>query len=565
MLPLPLRFWQGMVQTMSIVKNLNIFKMGSVVELFQGVSIWWMLALVTTTLISVVVFYTVHSLVTKFWWAPLQLRKIMEQQGWKGPKFCIFVGNMPEIFKFRKRELSKDLGIRNFDIMSRVYPQYVLFSKKYGNKVFYNRGPDLVIMVTNPNLVKEILLDVGNYDKPSILALSALAGKSLLTMNGEEWGNHRQIFAPAFRVEILKGLVNKIMKSITSRLDIWEEKVQDGGGLMELEVHPEICIITMAAISYMLFGIIDQKTQQVFIQLKTLFETVSQATTNPFFIMPGYSILPTTNNRKMVNLAQEIDKTIKQIIEIRHNQEIANKTSYGDDLLGLMLKSMNGAKVGDIIKCQLNIQDIFNECKSFFLGGFETTSTFITWTMLLLAEYPEWQDHARTEILEVCGPNIEMDTSKLNRMKNVGMILNEVHRLLPVLPRMLRVATNDTKLGDIFVPKGLILEIPTIQIHQNPTLWGEDAMEFNPNRFAKGVSKACQDPQGFIPFSFGPRYCIGQNLAMLQSKLIVAKVLSRFQLSVSPNYIHNPQYLALLTAKLGVQLHVTKLPPSISS
>jgi hypothetical protein len=78
------------------------------------------------------------------------------------------------------------------------------------------------------------------------------------------------------------------MKSITSRLDIWEEKVQDGGGLMELEVHPEICIITLEAISHMLFGIIDQKTQQVFIQVKTLFETVSQATTNPFFIMPGY-------------------------------------------------------------------------------------------------------------------------------------------------------------------------------------------------------------------------------------------------------------------------------------
>jgi hypothetical protein len=68
----------------------------------------------------------------KFWWAPLKLRKTMEQQGWKGPKFCIFVGNMPEIFKFRKGELSKDLGIRDFDIMSRVYPQYVLFSKKYG-------------------------------------------------------------------------------------------------------------------------------------------------------------------------------------------------------------------------------------------------------------------------------------------------------------------------------------------------------------------------------------------------------------------------------------------------
>jgi len=117
---------------MSIVRNLTTFKMGSVVDLFEGVSIWLMLALVTTTLISMVVFYKVHSLVTRFWWTPLKLRKTMEQQGWKGPKFSIFVGNMPEIFKFRKGELSKDLGIRNFDIMSRVHPQYVLFSKKYG-------------------------------------------------------------------------------------------------------------------------------------------------------------------------------------------------------------------------------------------------------------------------------------------------------------------------------------------------------------------------------------------------------------------------------------------------
>ncbi len=58
--------------------------------------------------------------------------------------------------------------------------------------------------------------------------------------------------------------------------------------------------------------------------------------------------------------------------------------------------------------------------KAFFFGGFETTSTFITWTMLLLAEYLEWQDHARKEVLEVYGPTVEMDTSKLNQMKNVS-------------------------------------------------------------------------------------------------------------------------------------------------
>jgi cytochrome P450 len=63
-------------------------------------------------------------------------------------------------------------------------------------------------MGTNPNLVKEILLDVGNYHKarPSTFVFFALVRKSLLTMNGEEWANRRQVFAPTFRVEVLKVL-----------------------------------------------------------------------------------------------------------------------------------------------------------------------------------------------------------------------------------------------------------------------------------------------------------------------------------------------------------------------
>jgi cytochrome P450 len=77
-----------------------------------------------------------------------------------------------------------------------------------GNKVFYNLGPDLIIMVTNPNLVKQILLDIGNYHKarPSTFVLSKLVGKSILTMNGEKWVNHRQMFAHVFHVEVRKVL-----------------------------------------------------------------------------------------------------------------------------------------------------------------------------------------------------------------------------------------------------------------------------------------------------------------------------------------------------------------------
>jgi cytokinin trans-hydroxylase len=103
-------------------------------ELFQGqVLTWRSLALVVTTLVVVAIFHNVCSLIMYFWWTPRRLRHIMEKQGWKGPKtFHILAGNMHEIIKFRDEESLKDLAVRNFDIGSRILPQYVLYSQKYG-------------------------------------------------------------------------------------------------------------------------------------------------------------------------------------------------------------------------------------------------------------------------------------------------------------------------------------------------------------------------------------------------------------------------------------------------
>jgi cytochrome P450 len=142
------------------------------------------------------------------------------------------------------------------------------------------------------------------------------------------------------------------------------------------------------------------------------------------------------------------------------------------------------------------------------------------------------------------------------------MILNEVHRLFPILPQLTRVASKDMQLGNIFVPKGLVLEILVFHMHHDPKIWGENVMEFDPNRFANGVSKACQHQQSFIPFAFGPRNCLGQNFSLLESKVVIATVLSRFQLSVSPSYKHCPHNPFLHSPKFGVQLIIKSLTPS---
>ncbi len=115
-----------MASTMSSINNSMEFIQGQVVT-------WRSLALVVTTLVVVAILHNVHSLIIYFWWTPRRLRRIMEKQGWKGPKtFHILAGNMHEIIKFRDEELLKDLALRNFDIGSRILPQYVLYSQKYG-------------------------------------------------------------------------------------------------------------------------------------------------------------------------------------------------------------------------------------------------------------------------------------------------------------------------------------------------------------------------------------------------------------------------------------------------
>jgi cytokinin trans-hydroxylase/PHYB activation tagged suppressor 1 len=73
-------------------------------------------------------------------------------------------------------------------------------------------------------------------------------------------------------------------------------------------------------------------------------------------------------------------------------------------------------------------------------------------------------------------------------------------------------------------------------MHHDLQLWGENVMEFDPNRFAKGLSKACQHQQNFLPFSFGPQNCLRQNFSLMESKFVVVSVLSHFQLLVSPSY-----------------------------
>jgi len=232
------------------------------------------------------------------------------------------------------------------------------------------------------------------------------------------------------------------------------------------------------------------------------------------------------------------------------------------DLLGLMINAR------DKKSQPMPVEDMVEECKTFFFAGKQTTTNLLAWATVLLAMHPDWQERARQEVVAVCGPGELPTKEHLHKLKTLGMILNETLRLYPPAVATIRRAKVDVTLGagerELAIPRDTELLIPIMAIHHDARFWGADAAQFNPARFAGGVARAATHPLAFLPFGLGSRMCVGQNLALLEAKLTVAILLQRFEVRPSPKYVHAPTVLMLLYPQYGAPVIFRPIssPPS---
>lgn len=119
------------------------------------------------------------------------------------------------------------------------------------------------------------------------------------------------------------------------------------------------------------------------------------------------------------------------------------------------------------------------------------------------------------------------------------MVIHEVLRLYPPLTYMQRYTQCQTKVGDLSIPASVELYIPFMLLHYDTRYW-DNPEEFDPERFSKGVSKASHDQVAFYPFGWGPRICLRQNLAIIETKMGLAMILQHFSFQLSPSYAHAP-------------------------
>ncbi|RWW37161.1 hypothetical protein BHE74_00057764 [Ensete ventricosum] len=271
--------------------------------------------------------------------------------------------------------------------------------------------------------------------------------------------------------------------------------------------------------------------------------------------------IPSRSNLYKWKMEKRVRSKLISIIQARLDSK--ERCGYGNDLLGLMLEACHRPE-GQI----LSMDDIVDECKTFFFAGQETTAQFISWTMFLLSTNQNWQEKLREEVLRECGMQTP-DADTLSKLKlcvdpvQVTMVLLETLRLYGPVDLLRRKAGKDMTLGKINIPKDTEIVMPIMLTHRNKEIWGSDADEFNPLRFEHGVTKAATHPTALLAFAVGPRACIGQNFAMLEAKTVITMILQRFSFSLSSHYKHAPRRLITVQPQYGLPILLKPLRAGI--
>uniref|UniRef100_A0A0D3HQQ6 Cytochrome P450 n=1 Tax=Oryza barthii TaxID=65489 RepID=A0A0D3HQQ6_9ORYZ len=466
------------------------------------------LIVVLVILLSLALFYLCNIL----WLRAVKIRKKLRRQGIRGPKPTFLYGNTKEIKRIQQElKFSQKQGTNNF--ISTLFPHFLLWRETYGPVFLYSTGAMEILQVSHPDMVK----DIGRWTpselgKPNYLKKSrkALFGGGLFTENGDEWAYQRKIIAPEFFMDKIKGMIQLIEDATVTVLEGWEDMIDDVGGCREIVVDDYLRNLSADVIARACFGSSFTKGEEIFCKLRQLQKAIAQQ--DAFVGLSAlWKYLPTKSNQEIQMLDEQVRLLILDVAKEQHH--------YQDSHNNLLNAIIDGAQDG--------------------------RST---------AEAEDFIERARAEAMEVCRGRSTLDVDALRRLKIVTMVIQETLRLYPPASVMMREALTDVKLGSIDVPRGTIVQVPRLMLHLDKEAWGADADEFRPDRFANGVAAACRAAHMYVPFGHGPRTCIGQNLAMAELKVVLARLLTKFAFSPSPRYRHSPAFRLTIEPGFGLPL-----------
>ena len=241
----------------------------------------------------------------------------------------------------------------------------------------------------------------------------------------------------------------------------------------------------------------------------------------------------------------------KEIIKSRRQQGLTGRK----DLLHLMMVANEETTVEGVSK--LSDEEIVAQSIIFLLAGYETSSNTLSFTLYHLTVNPDVQDKLRKEIIQAMESNAKKPLYDVAQsIEYLDCVIMEAQRLCPPASQVNRECSEDYDLNGIHIPSGTEIVIPIYALHHDPDAW-RDPEKFDPERF-RGPAKEARHAFQFLPFGAGPRNCIGMRFALMEIKIALVRILTKYKFVQSsetqvPLIIHPG---GTLSAKGGVRVRV---------
>ncbi|XP_040485063.1 cytochrome P450 4F2 isoform X1 [Ursus maritimus] len=370
-------------------------------------------------------------------------------------------------------------------------------------------------------------------DKVFYSFLKPWLGDGLLLSAGDKWSSHRHMLTPAFHFNILKPYVKIFNGSVNIMHAKWKRLVSEGSTHLDMFEH--ISLMTLDSLQKCVFSFdsnCQEKPSEYIAAILDLSALVAKRHQQILVHMDFLYYLTPDGQRfrracRLVHnftdaVIQERRRTLPdQGVDDFLQAKAKTKTLDFIDVL-LLTKDEDGKQLSD--------EDIRAEADTFMFEGHDTTASGLSWALYNLAKHPEYQEHCRQEVLELLRDREpqEIEWDDLAQLPFLTMCIKESLRLHPPVTVISRCCTQDIVLPDgRVIPKGVICLISIFGTHHNPSVW-PDPEVYNPFRFDPENIKE-RSPLAFIPFSAGPRNCIGQTFAMTEMKVVLALTLLRFR------------------------------------
>jgi len=415
-------------------------------------------------------------------------------------------------------------------------------------------GPKICLVAIDPESAKFVLKSPKFQKTPfqNSKYVKDNFGTNLVSTDGEDWRRHRLFVNSGFNSKAYASyfptfvyLTDKCIEKLWNVGHMATVGGVPSGDVNCAAIFSQFTLDVLGnSIFHYDFGRLEGKSDVYYEAHKNILSIGTRFIGVLLALFPFMDNMPINDVKDLHTSVDSLKFLFQRVIEERKQ----TGTKYGDILDHLLEASENTTDKS----ATLSPVEIMSTIWIFFVAGHETTASALMWCCAYLSAYPEIQEKVRAEVLETVGKDKCPDLEDLGKMNYLDCFIHEVLRVhAPVTLLPTRRAIEDVQYGNYVIPKDSYVGIGIDIIHKHPLHW-TDPEKFDPERFFPENKKG-RHHYAYLPFSLGPRQCIGNNFSLIEQRLFLSRLLQNFR--VLPPKEFPPQDLSIILP-LGVQKEI---------